>query len=77
MFDKVSRSLKCDSNYFLSTNSTWEKGPSRAFFQNRVIATVGKSRLRATKCTIYLVMKAKCSRVIAVSIHSFLSIALG
>ena len=26
-------------------DSTWEKGQSRAFFQNRVIATVGKSRL--------------------------------
>ena len=24
---------------------TWEKGPCRAFFQNRVIATIGKSRL--------------------------------
>ena len=24
-------------------DSTWEKGPSCAFFQNRVIATVGKS----------------------------------
>ena len=26
-------------------DSTWEKGPSRAFFLNRVIATMGKSRL--------------------------------
>ena len=47
-------------------DSTWEKGPSRALFQNRVIATAGKSRHLATKC-------AKCSGVIAVSVHSFLS----
>ena len=26
-------------------DSTWEKGPFRVFFQNRVIATVAKSRL--------------------------------
>ena len=46
------------------------------FFQNRVIATTGKSRLWATKCATYLVMKAKCSGVIAVSVHSFLSTAI-
>ena len=57
-------------------DSTWEKGPSRALFQNRVIATAGKSRLLATKCATYLVMKAKCSGVIAVSVHSFLSTAI-
>ena len=63
-----SSKMKCDS--------TWEKGPSRALFQNRVIATAGKSRLLATKCATYLVMKAKCSRVIAISVHSFLSTAI-
>ena len=52
---------------------TCEKGPCRASFQNRVITTIGKSRLLATKCATYLVMKAKCSGVIAVSVHSFLS----
>ena len=26
-------------------DSTWEKGSSRAFFQNQIIATVAKSRL--------------------------------
>ena len=57
-------------------DSTWEKGPSRPLFQNRVIATAGKSRLLATKCAAYLVMKAKCSGVIAVSVHSFLSTAI-
>ena len=46
------------------------------FFQNRVIATVAKSRLCATKCATYLVMKAKCSGVTAVSVHSFLSTAI-
>ena len=51
--------------------STKEKGPCRAFFQNRYIATVAKSRLSATKCATYLVTKAGCSRVIAISIHSF------
>ena len=55
---------------------TWEKGPSRTLFQNRVIATAGKSRLLATKCATYLVMKAKCSGVIAISVHSFLSTAI-
>ena len=62
--------------YIIICDSTWEKGPSRALFQNRVIATAGKSRLLATKCATYLVMKAKCSGVIAVSIHSFLSTAI-
>ena len=55
----------------------WQKGPYRAFWKNRVIATIGKSRLWATKCATYLVMKAKCSGVIAVSVHSFLSTAIG
>ena len=55
----------------------WEKGPYRAFKKNRVITTVGKSRLRATKCATYLVMKAKCSGVIAVSVHSSLATAIG
>ena len=63
-------------SYFVICDSTWEKGPSRALFQNRVIATAGKSRLLATKCATYLVMKAKCSGVIAVSVHSFLSTAI-
>ena len=36
--------------YLYICDSTWEKGPSRALFQNRVIATAGKSRLLATKC---------------------------
>ena len=45
--------------------------------QNRVITVIGKSRLCARKCATYLVMKAKCSRVIAVSVHSFLSTAIG
>ena len=46
------------------------------FYQNRVIAIAGKSRLLATKCATYLVMKAKCSGVIAVSVQSFLSTAI-
>ena len=71
----------CGSNpafnlYLYICDSTWEKGPSRALFQNQVIATAGKSRLLATKCATYLVMKAKCSGVIAVSVHSFLSTAI-
>ena len=55
----------------------WEKGPYRAFKKNRVITTIGKSRLQATKCATYLVMKAKCSGVIAVSVHSSLATAIG
>ena len=61
---------------YIICDSTWEKGPSRALFHNRVIATAGKSRLLATKCATYLVMKANCSGVIAVSVHSFLSTAI-
>ena len=45
------------------------------FSQNLVIATVAKSRLCATKCAIYLVMKVKCCGVIAISVRSFLSTA--
>ena len=32
-------------HFFHICDSAWEKGPCRAFFQNRVIATVAKSRL--------------------------------
>ena len=62
---------------YILCDSTQEKGPSRAFFQNRVIATIGKSKLGATKCAIYLVIKATCGGVIAISVHSFLSTAIG
>ena len=55
----------------------WEKGPYRAVKKNRVITTLGKSRVLATKCATYLVMKAKCSGVIAVSVHLSLATAIG
>ena len=45
-------------------------------FQNRVIATVVKSRLLATKRATYLVTKANSCGVIAISVHSFLSTAI-
>ena len=50
-------------------DSTWEKGTSRAFFRNRVIPTVVKNRLSATKHVTYLVTKVKCCGDRTVIVH--------
>ena len=52
------------------TNSRFVTVPGKRahfahFFLNQVIGTVAKSRLGATKCATYLVMKAKCCGIAA------------
>ena len=56
--------------YNIITQLLVNKGPRHASFQNWVIATVGKSRVWATKCATYSMMIVKCCRVIAVSVHA-------
>ena len=47
------------------------------FFKIELLLQQGRVGFELQKCATYLVMKAKCSGVIAVSVHSFLSTAIG